>query len=543
MRIRFVPLLAGLLAALPAAAHPAAAPPAAADAGASLGPVHVPVSCKPSTQAGFDRAMALLHHMTYPKARTAFEALLAADPDCAMAHWGVAMTLFQPLWPTRPGPEALQRGWTEVQAAKAAKRSTPRERAFIAAAEAFFLEPAGTDYWLRIRRWAAASAAAHVAFPADDEATLFHALALLATAPSNTVSRGNADAAAALLTGVLARQPDHPGAMHYLVHANDIPGRENLQGDTVHRYELVAPRNPHALHMPTHIYTRQGDWDGVIRGNRRAAEAAREQPAGDKGQYVWDEYPHAVEYLVYAHLQKGEDAAARREIATLRAIPNLEPSFKTAFHLASTQAREALERRDWVAAAAIVPRQSPAVDWDKFPWPEAVSRFAQGLGAAHVGKPDIAQAAAARLVELEAAATASGETLFARNIQMLRLELEGWIAQAGGDAALARERMAAAVALEADTPKHAVTPAATLPAQELLGDLLMAQSRPAEALAAYRAALARDPFRLNALLGAARSAAASGDHAAATGYAAQLATLAGKGDRVGLAEEIARFRH
>jgi hypothetical protein len=516
--------------------------PTAPQAGASLGTVHFPVSCNPAARAGFDRAMALLHHMTYPKARLAFEAILVADPGCAMAHWGVAMTLFQPLWPTRPGSEALQRGWAEVQAAKEVKTTTPRERAFIAAAEAFFLDPSGTDYWLRIDRWEAASAAAHAAFPDDDEATLFYALAHLATAPSNTVSREHADASAALLTGVLARQPDHPGAMHYLVHANDVPGRERLQTDIVHRYEKVAPRNPHALHMPTHIYTRLGDWDGVIRGNRRAAEAAREQPAGDKGQYVWDEYPHAVEYLVYAHLQKGEDAAARREIDALQAVPNLEPSFKTAFHLASTQARAALERRDWAAASAIVPRRSPAVDWDKFPWPEAISCFAQGLGAAHVGQGQAADAAAKRLVQLEAAATAAGEALFARNVQMLRLELEAWIAQAAGHADLARERMAAAVALEASTPKHAVTPAATLPAQELLGDLLLAQARPAEALAAYRGALARYPFRLNAMLGAARAAAASGDLGAARAYATQLEILAGKGDRAGLAAEIAALR-
>jgi hypothetical protein len=538
------------LATLPAAglaatARTARAPQAAA--GPALGRVHFPVSCSPATQAGFDRAMALLHHMTYPKARTAFEALVAGEPTCAMAHWGVAMTLFQPLWPTRPGPEALQRGWQEVQAARAATGTTPRERAFIASAEAFFLAPDGTDYWLRIRRWEAAAAAAHAQFPHDDEATLFYALAHLATAPADTVSRDHADAAAALLTGVLARQPRHPGAMHYLVHANDVPGRERLQVDVVRQYEAVAPRNPHALHMPTHIYTRLGDWDGVIRGNRRAAEAAREQPAGDKGQYVWDEYPHAVEYLVYAHLQKGEDGAAQREIAILRAVPNLEPSFKTAFHLASTQARAALERRDWRAAAAIVPRESRAVAWDKFPWPEAISRFAQGLGAAHGGgdggrgDAGVARAAAERLGVLEAAATAAGERLFARNIQMLRLELEGWIAQAAGDAATARARMAEAVTLEAATPKHAVTPAATLPAQELLGDLLLAQARPAEALAAYRATLARYPFRLGALLGAARAAHAGGAAATARAYAAQASTLAANGDRAGLSAELARL--
>jgi hypothetical protein len=186
------------------------------------------------------------------------------------------------------------------------------------------------------------------------------------------------------------------------------------------------------------------------------------------------------------------------------------------------------------------------VAWDKFPWPEAISRFAQGLGAAHGGgdggrgDAGVARAAAERLGVLEAAATAAGERLFARNIQMLRLELEGWIAQAAGDAATARARMAEAVTLEAATPKHAVTPAATLPAQELLGDLLLAQARPAEALAAYRATLARYPFRLGALLGAARAAHAGGDAATARAYAAQASTLAANGDRAGLSAELAR---
>lgn len=289
-----------------------------AHAGHALGKVEFPTSCSPQAQAAFDRAVALLHHMTYPQAREAFERVAAADPRCAMAHWGVAMTLFQPLWPTRPKPAELQRGFEEAQEAEALHPPTERERLFVASVSAFFLEPASTDYWLRIRRWEQAAEKLYVAFPDDPEAATFYALAHLATAPSNTISHAHQDRAAEILMRVYRRNPDHPGAMHYLVHANDAPGRERESLEITRRYEALAPRNPHALHMPTHIYTRLGDWDGVIRGNLKAAEAALEYPAGDHGELVWDEFPHAIEYLVYAYLQQGRDDAAHVQVQRLR---------------------------------------------------------------------------------------------------------------------------------------------------------------------------------------------------------------------------------
>src|SRR5512143_1368307 len=238
-------------------------------AGHRLGTVDFPVSCSDAARVEFNRAVALLHHMTYPQARETFEQVATADPGCAMAHWGIAMTLFQPLWPTRPQPEALRRGWEEVQKAKALQPSTERERLFVAAAEAFFAEPASSDYWLRIRRWEGAMEKVHAAFPQDPEAATFYALAHLATAPSDTISRAHSDRAAEILLRVLERNPDHPGAMHYLVHANDVPGRERESLEVIRKYELAAPSNPHALHMPTHIYTRLDGRNGVIRGNLR----------------------------------------------------------------------------------------------------------------------------------------------------------------------------------------------------------------------------------------------------------------------------------
>jgi tetratricopeptide (TPR) repeat protein len=501
-----------------------------------LGTVDFPVSCSKEAQVEFNRAVALLHHMTYPQAQEAFERVAATDPQCAMAHWGIATTLFQPLWPTRPRPEALQRGWEAVQKAKALQPPTERERLFVAAAEALFLEPASSDYWLRIRRWEQAMEKVYTALPDDPEAAAFYALAHLATAPSNTSSHAHADRAAEILLGLYKRHPDHPGAMHYLVHANDVPGRERESLEITRKYEAAAPRNPHALHMPTHIYTRLGDWNGVVRGNLLAAEAALEHPAGERGEFIWDEFPHAIEYLVYAYLQKGGDDGASAQLKRLRETARLEPTFKTAFHLASTQARYALERRDWNEAVSIVPREPAILDWDRFAWPEAIARFARGLGAAHLEKVTEARAAVERLTELEGATRKAGEDLFARNIQVLRLELSGWLAHVEGQKESSVALLREAAELEVSTPKHAVTPGPTFPAHELLGDLLMEQKQPAEALVAYKRSLELYPRRFNGLLGAARAAHALGDAPLARTFYQELLEVADGGMRPALTE-------
>ncbi len=492
------------------------------------------VACTAPARAAFEQGLVLLHHMTYPEARAAFRRAARIDPRCAIAHWGVAMSLFQPLWPTRPGPEELRRG-REAVADALAQDPGPRERSLIAAAEAFYREPAA-DYWERIRRWERAMAEAHAAHPDDDEIAAFRALALLAVAPSDSSSSRNADRAAALLLGLLDRNPHHPGAQHYLVHANDAPGREGRSPEVVRRYAAEAPENPHALHMPTHIYVRQGDWLAVIAGNRRAAEAALAHPAGEQRELVWDEFPHAIEYLVYALLQLGADSAARAELHRLRATPRLEPTFKTAFHLASTAARDALERKSWLEAAALPVRAPATLAWDRFPWPEAITWFARGLGAARASSLPPAREAAARLAALERAATAAGEALFARNIRVLQLELDAWILQGERHADSAVALMTAAAELELATPKHAVTPAPTLPAHELLGDLLLTQERPAEALAAYRRSLDLYPRRFNSLLGSARAARTVGDTGMARASYEALLVVAGDSRRAAIGE-------
>jgi tetratricopeptide (TPR) repeat protein len=527
-RLLFITILTAL------AFHVGATPAPAEDqthAGHDLGKVDFPISCSKEAQAEFNHAVALLHHMSYPQAREAFERVAKIDPSCAMAHWGIAMTLFQPLWPTRPSPEALERGWEETQKARALDAPTVRERLFVAAVQAFFYEPKSSDYWARIHRWEIAMGKAHAAYPDDSEIGAFYALALLATAPQDKISREHADRAAEILLRIYQQNPDHPGVMHYLVHANDVPGRERENLEIIRKYSAVAPRNPHALHMPTHIYTRLGDWDGVIEGNLKAADAALEFPAGPHGEYVSDEFPHAIEYLIYADLQKGRDEDAATQLKRLQTTKNLEPTFKTAFHLMSTQARYALERRAWREAMAIVPHVPATLEWDHFPWAEGIAHFARALGAVHLGKLEEAKAEEARLVKLESATQKAGEELFARNIRVLRLEVDAWIAHVEHKAEPSVALMKEAAELEAATPKHAVTPGPTLPAYELLGDLLMEQKQPAEALTAYKRSMELYPKRFNSLLGAARAAVASGDETSARTYYKNLLEVAAGGTR------------
>jgi len=307
-----------------------------------------------------------------------------------------------------------------------------------------------------------------------------------------------------------------------LIHANDVKGREHESLDILREYESIAPTNPHALHMPTHIYTRLGKWPEVIRGNIKAADAALAFPAGDHGQFIWDEFPHAIEYLIYAYLQMGADSSAAAQLERLQRTARLEPTFKTAFHLSSTKARYTIERKAWTEAASIVPREPDTVNWDRFPWPEAIGWFAHGLGSVHIGDSLEARRSENRLMQLENAAAQTKEVLFARNIRVLALELKAWLSYMRGMNDSSVTFMTQAVDLETSTPKPPVTPGSTLPAYELLGDLFLEQGKSAEAYKAYRRSLELYPGRFNSLLGAARSARAIDSLQAAAYFYRQL---------------------
>ena len=246
--------------------------------------------------------------MQYVEASAAFEQIAEADPGCAMAHWGIAMTLFQPLWPARPSPEALQRGWEEVTKAQALGTGTDREADLVTAAEAFFREPESAAWRTRIQRWSDAMSQAHAARLDDVETGAFYALSQLAAGPMAPDRMAYHGRAAEILLGIYEREPTHPGAIHYTIHANDVDVRSSESIEVVRSYDDIAPEVPHALHMPTHIFVRLGAWPEVIEWNQKSAEAALRFPAADG---ISHHYPHALDYLVYAYLQRGEDDKAR----------------------------------------------------------------------------------------------------------------------------------------------------------------------------------------------------------------------------------------
>lgn len=478
-----------------------------------LGAVDFAVSCDPGVRADFDESLALMHHMMYEQARAGFEAVAGRDPDCGMAYWGVAMTHFHPLW--HPMDQAaLDAGRAALERARAAGVGSAREEALLAATEALMADD-GMGWWGRLDAWAGAMQRARAEHPDDEDVAALYALSQLAAGQAADDRMAYNERAAEVLLAVHERVPTHPGASHYTIHANDVTGRAGESLDIVRGYDDIAPSVPHALHMPTHIYVRLGDWPEVIDWNRRSADAALDYPAGDRVSLHWI---HALDYLVYAYLQQANDAAARAVLEDMRDGGRLQENFASAFHLATIPARYAVERRDWKAAAAIEPRSPAYIEWDRSPWPEALSWFARGLGAAHTDEVEAAVRAESRMAELRDRAEAEGQQDHARYIEIDRLVLAGAIAQARGRTDEAIGHMRGAVELETTIEKHPVSPGALLPPAEALGDLLLEVDRPAEALAAYERSLDTWPARYHSLLGAARAARAAGDAGTAAAH-------------------------
>jgi hypothetical protein len=351
-------------------------------------------------------------------------------------------------------------------------------------------------------------------FPDDHEAKIFHALALLATAPPNDASLGQQKEAARVLGKLLPMHPRHPGIAHYVIHAFDYPELAHLALTAARTYAGIAPESAHARHMPSHIFVRLGLWDESIRSNLDSAASAAAAVAESHPGAVSYDALHAHDYLAYAYLQLGQDSRAREvrdEVARARKFD--VPNFAAAYALAAVPARYALERRQWAEAAAL---QQPSADmpWESFPYVAPITDFAVAIGAARSGDPARARSAVDRLAAAQAklaAAPPAGPYDWAANVEAMRLAAAGWLARAERRDAEAVRLLTEAAKLEERVGKHPVTPGGVLPARELLGDLLLELGRPADALAAYDAALAGAPNRLNGLLGAARAAEAAGD--------------------------------
>jgi len=507
--------------------HHGAMPAPAADE--KLGEVHFPVSCNKDAQKRFERAVAILHSMWYEEAVKAFTGVAEADPACAMAWWGVAMSHWYPLWFPPPAP-ALKAGAEAAAKAEAIGAKDEREHDYIAAIAAFYRDSEKLDHRTRALAYESAMARLHQQFPDDREAAIFYALALDATALPTDKSLANQRKAAAILEPIFAEQPNHPGIAHYLIHSDDSPALAEAGLRAARRYAEIAPSVPHALHMPSHIFTRLGYWQESIDTNLRSAEAGQVYAKEVFGQGVgWDQSLHAMDYLAYAYLQLGEDRKARAVVDEIMAFKKVTPdTLAVAYAMAAVPARYAVERRNWAEAAKL--ELPPAtVAWDKFPWTAAMINFARALGKAHTQDLTGAKAEIDKLA-------ATRDTLKAKDkywsdqVEAQRRAAVAILAQAEGRDDEAIRELRAAADLEDSMDKHPVTPGGIAPLRELLGDLLLDLRQPAAALTDYERLLTSTPNRLRTLYGAAKSADAAGDRAKAKQYFQRLADLGSKAD-------------
>ena len=503
--------------------------------GDKLGTVRFEVRGKPEAQAHVVRGVKLVHHMMYPEADREFAQAADVDPACALAHWGRAMTLLHPLWPDAPTDAERKLGAEQIRRGLACPPATPRERAYLATLGRYFDEATPGDHAARLKILDDSWGALALKYPDDLDAIAFSALYHLAPArflPKDKSHRIQLEAVTRL-QAVAAKIPDHPGAQHYKIHAFDFPLLADRALEVCDTYSSIAPDVPHALHMPTHIYTRRGLWDKSIDFNLRSAEAARK--LGLSAGALNGHYSHAMDYLAYAYLQRGqyrEAEAIRRQIGTRQGPYSAVNLTAMAFAFAAIPARCALERQAWGEAAEL-PLHQPAA----FPWGsqyfncDSIVRFARAIGAARSGRIDDARAEIAeqeRLLRDLGAANRQGYWVSQAETQLLAAR--AWVQLAAKNTDEAITLMRRAAALEATTDKEAVTPGEVLPAGDLLGDMLLETGRPAEALVAFETVLAASPNRLNTLYGAGLAAERAGNMAEARRYYEQLTRVASDGD-------------
>jgi tetratricopeptide (TPR) repeat protein len=496
---------------------------------AQLGAVHFPTSCSPAVQKPFERGVALLHSFWYEEAEKEFLQIAKDDPHCAMAHWGVAMSLWHQLW-NEPDAKVIKRGLKESEKAEKAdlvkgmaesffpaypKEVLARESAYIAAIHRFYYDSKKLDHDARAQAYSDAMKKVYQAYPDDHEAAAFYALSLLASDPLEDATFARRKQAAAVLEKLFATQPDHPGVAHYLIHSYDKPQLAQLGIPAARRYAQIAPAAPHALHMPSHIFARVGLWQDDINSNLASIAATRKTAAmhmGGEGHQF-----HAMDFLFYAYLQSGREAEARALVDELKAMPAMHDMYGMGFdpHVATLAHFEALyplELHDWAAAAAVTPADVPgtAVASEGY--------WAQAVGAAHLGKADVVRKDVAAIEAIHEKLVAGKKKDFAEAAETDRKQAEAWLAFAEGkydDAVEMLRPMADKEDSLGEEPE-------AIPTREMIAEILMAAKRPQQALAEYQTDLKLNPNRFNGLYGAARAAEEAGKQGEAAEYYALL---------------------
>jgi hypothetical protein len=480
-----------------------------------LGTVHFPVSCAAAVQKPFERGVALLHSFWYEEVEKQFLQIAKDDPHCAMAHWGVAMSMWHQLW-NEPDAKVISRGRDEVTAAaKLAAKSTPREKAYISAIGAFYRDSKKLDHAARAKAYSDAMKQVYETYPDDHEAAAFYALSLLASEPHHDETFANRKAAATILEKLFAIEPDHPGVAHYLIHSYDKPQLAELGIPAARRYAQVAPAAPHALHMPSHIFARVGLWQDDIKSNLASVAATRKTAAmhmGGEGHQF-----HAMNYLFYAYLQSGREADARALMDEVKAMPEMHDMYGIGFdpHLAA-EAHFAslypLEVRDWATAAALTPAAVPATVEDSFGY------WAKAIGAAHLHQPDEVRKDVNAIEAIHERFVSLNKQDFAEATENDLKQARAWLAFAEGkydDAVETLRPMADKEDALGDEPEG-------IPTREMIAEILLDAKRPQQALAEYQTDLKLNPNRFNGLYGAARAAEEAGKQNDANEYYALL---------------------
>jgi hypothetical protein len=482
---------------------------------AQLGTVTFPVSCAAGEQKPFERGVALLHSFWYEEAQKQFQQIATDDPHCAMAHWGIAISLWHQLW-NNPDAKVIQHGLDEVHQAKTTDGpATPREKAYIAAIKAFYSNSKKLKHEARARAYSNAMKKVYETYPADHEAAAFYALSLLASGPHDDATFANRKQAAAILEKLFVIEPDHPGVAHYLIHSYDRPQLAQLGLPAARRYAQIAPASPHALHMPSHIFARVGLWQDDINSNLASIAATRKTAAmhmGGEGHQF-----HAMDFLFYAYMQSGRDADAKALIEEIRAMPNQHDDMygkgfdPHAAALAHLSALYPIEMHDWQSAAMLPPAEVAGTAED------SVIYWAHAVGSAHLRKPDDVRRDIAA-IEIIHKKLAAAKSEFAEAVEDDRKEAQAWLAFAEGkdeDAVEALRQIADKEDSLGEEPEG-------IPAREMIADILLEAKRPQQALAEYQTDLKLHPNRFDGLYGAARAAEAAGKQKDATEYYALL---------------------
>jgi tetratricopeptide (TPR) repeat protein len=505
-----------------------ASAPSAVFAQDRLGTVSFQVSCSAPSQSAFNRGVALLHDFWYEEAKPQFERILKTDPGCSMAHWGVAMSIFHQIW-DRPGDSAMAAGWSEIRAARAQPPKTPREREYIAALADFY-QPGVKDYQARIDAYSAAMGRLYATHPDDVDAGAFYALSLLAAESSTDTSLQQERKAMQVLTPLWARYPDHPGLVHYIIHACDNPSLAADGLAAARAYGKVAPSGPHAVHMPGHIFARLGLWDEDIEANTASVAASRAAEAHHESG--WMDQFHSDDFLVYAYLQTGQDAKARAvladadaAIAHYESMPGMTPEHMMAgmfpYYRSKLPIFIDLETRDWAKTLEIEPiRGAPAETQLQVYW-------ARTIAAGHLRRADLARENLAAYDGLVDELRKGPHAYYTQGngAEIRRNEIVAWSEFANGNTEQGLEAMRASAGLQDKVGQGEVD----IPAREMLADMLLEAQRPQDALAEYRQALTLSPNRFNGLNGAGQAAEAAGDRAEASRFYAALVKSGGSG--------------